>query len=429
MVLFSIIGLALIILALLFLAFGQIDFYTDDAETSQEKNSKVNSSSLKLAGIKMNRKFIALFAMCGVILAAVPLYNDELVNNLAVNSSSSSHVTKVQRPKDPEVAKLLDYVKSFHGKSSHPKKQAASQNPAGNINTMIEKLVDKLKKEPKNSKGWMLLGWSYYHAGQYKDSIASFEKGLALKSDVGAWHSAYGGALVKAADDKVTPKALKAFEKALSISNNDKRARYFIALSKKQKGNKKGALDDWLVLIKDVPENIQFYRELRQKITVLAAELGENIEGKLPKKSTVAKTSSPIQKVKNTVQDSKVSEVKAVKVKPELKKKKVQQQVAQNSSLGVAKGLSPDELKQASQLSDSDRQQMIKGMVDGLDEKLKESPKDANKWMMLIRSRVVLNEMDKAKTALKSAIEIFKDEPETQKKIVTMANGLGVKEN
>ena len=43
---------------------------------------------------------------------------------------------------------------------------------------------------------------------------------------------------------------------------------------------------------------------------------------------------------------------------------------------------------------------MIANMVDGLDKRLQANPKDANGWIMLIRSRMTLGEPAKAKAAL-----------------------------
>ena len=69
---------------------------------------------------------------------------------------------------------------------------------------------------------------------------------------------------------------------------------------------------------------------------------------------------------------------------------------------------------------------MIRGMVDRLAERLEKSPRDAEGWIKLIRSRSVLGETDKAKAALQKAWEVFADAPAEQERIAAAAKDLGV---
>jgi cytochrome c-type biogenesis protein CcmH len=69
---------------------------------------------------------------------------------------------------------------------------------------------------------------------------------------------------------------------------------------------------------------------------------------------------------------------------------------------------------------------MIRGMVDGLQARLEKSPRDADGWIKLIRSRKVLGEEDAAKSALTKAVAAFTDDPGEQTRIATAAKELGV---
>ena len=54
----------------------------------------------------------------------------------------------------------------------------------------------------------------------------------------------------------------------------------------------------------------------------------------------------------------------------------------------------------ASQMSEQDRQQMIRGMVASLDARLRDNPADAEGWQRLVRSHLVLGDEVAARDAL-----------------------------
>ena len=65
----------------------------------------------------------------------------------------------------------------------------------------------------------------------------------------------------------------------------------------------------------------------------------------------------------------------------------------------------PEAVAKAQTMPPEDRTAMIRGMVEGLSERLDKSPRDAEGWIKLIRSRKVLGEPDKAREALDRALE------------------------
>ena len=69
----------------------------------------------------------------------------------------------------------------------------------------------------------------------------------------------------------------------------------------------------------------------------------------------------------------------------------------------------------------------IRAMVDGLANRLENSPRDIDGWMRLMRSRVVLGEREVAATAYRRAREIFKDDSAASGEITAAAVELGLK--
>jgi cytochrome c-type biogenesis protein CcmH len=69
----------------------------------------------------------------------------------------------------------------------------------------------------------------------------------------------------------------------------------------------------------------------------------------------------------------------------------------------------------------------IRGMVDGLANRLEGSPRDVEGWTRLMRSRVVLGERGAAATAFRKALDVFKDDAAASAKIMAAAVELGLK--
>ncbi|NJO33171.1 MAG: tetratricopeptide repeat protein [Rhodospirillales bacterium] len=69
----------------------------------------------------------------------------------------------------------------------------------------------------------------------------------------------------------------------------------------------------------------------------------------------------------------------------------------------------------------------IRAMVDGLAGRLEQSPRDVEGWTRLMRSRVVLGETEVAATALRKALEVFKDDHAATGRIKAAATEFGLK--
>jgi cytochrome c-type biogenesis protein CcmH len=102
---------------------------------------------------------------------------------------------------------------------------------------------------------------------------------------------------------------------------------------------------------------------------------------------------------------------------------------ASGTTSGVAKGNDAPggEKKTTSEATAPPEHDAIRAMVDGLAARLESSPRDVEGWMRLMRSRVVLGEVDVAARAFHKALEIFKDDASASGKISAAASELGLK--
>ena len=90
------------------------------------------------------------------------------------------------------------------------------------------------------------------------------------------------------------------------------------------------------------------------------------------------------------------------------------------------RGPSQEDVRAAEAMLPGDRAAMIQSMVDGLASRLEQSPRDADGWIKLIRSRMVLGETELAKRALTRGLDVFADDNQERDRIAAAAQQLGL---
>jgi len=233
------------------------------------------------------------------------------------------------------------------------------------------------------AKDWRVVGWAYAQAGDANASAAAYRKATEIEPDNAENWSSLGEAL-QTGSTNVVPEAESAFHKALALDASDPRARYFLAVEKDLKGDHKGAVDDWLALLRDTPAGAPWEADLRRTIEQTAQKNNIQVAGRMP---------------------------------------------APGGGSAATAGIpppTPEQLAAASSIPPSQQDQMVQGMVASLAARLKTNPRDAEGWIRLMRSRMVLGQKDEAKDALKNGLAAFAGDTATQGQLRSAAAQLGV---
>ena len=252
------------------------------------------------------------------------------------------------------------------------------------VDTMIQKLADRLKTDTEDGEGFRMLGWSYQNTNRPAEAVAAYKRAVELLPDRADVRAGYGEALVSLANGQVTPNALAEFQKAIALDPNQPRARYFLALAKEQSGQEKAALEDYIALANSAPASEAWQIDVRKQAAALAKKLGVDLDSRLKEQSA-----APV-------------------------------------AAAISGGPTPAQMTAASALPQADQAQMIDGMVEGLAAKLQANPDDVDGWGKLIRSRVVMGQAGKAKDDLAMARKQFAGQPDKLANINALASELGL---
>jgi cytochrome c-type biogenesis protein CcmH len=277
-------------------------------------------------------------------------------------------------------------------KPPEPATDAAASAPAAaapgaklpDVDTMIGRLAKRLQEKPNDPEGWKMLGWSYLATQKYPEAVAAYQKAVALNPKDADIHAALGEARTHAAADKVTPEAEADFRRALAIDSGNPRARLYLARKTAQSGDPKGAVETMFQILKTLPADAPQAILARDLIRKMAAEGGIDIASRLPPEPTPAMAAGPASSMP----------------------------AASAGAMGAAPGGDPSA--------------MIEGMVDRLDARLKADPHNLDGWIMLVKSRKQLGQMDRAKEALNKGLAVFKDDSASRDKLNAAAKSFGV---
>jgi cytochrome c-type biogenesis protein CcmH len=92
----------------------------------------------------------------------------------------------------------------------------------------------------------------------------------------------------------------------------------------------------------------------------------------------------------------------------------------------AAGGPGAGDLAAAANMTEDQRNDMIRGMVVGLADRLRDNGGDIDGWLRLVRAYSVLGERDKAKGAAADARRALADHPDEIRRIDNLLKGLGL---
>jgi cytochrome c-type biogenesis protein CcmH len=242
----------------------------------------------------------------------------------------------------------------------------AAAETSNDWEALIARVEQQLEKDPKDAQGWKLLASNYMAMGRFGDAAKAMTRIAEIEGPTPAIYADIAEALVAENKGLMTDQSEAVVAEALKLDAKQPKAQFYAALSLAQKGKKTEAKSAFENLLAQAPPDAPW------RATVVA-------------------------------------------------------EIAKLQTSATAPQISEEQMQGAEGMAPADRTAMIKGMVDGLDEKLKTNPDDIEGWLRLIRARTVLQDGEKAVAALTTARTTFATKPEQLKALDDLAKELNLK--
>jgi cytochrome c-type biogenesis protein CcmH len=242
------------------------------------------------------------------------------------------------------------------------------------IESLVSQVESHLELDPNDGRGWEILAPVYLRLGRFDDAVKARRNALRLNGEATDRQADLGEALVALSNGIVTADAKSAFERAVALDAADFKAQYFLGLAAQQDGNRDKAASIWRAMLDKSPPNAPWAPTVRNAL----ADLGVTVP------PPAAAQSAP------------------------------------------DKGPSAEDVAAAAGMSDSQRTDMIRGMVAGLATRLAQDGSDVDGWLRLLRAYMVLGERDKAQAAAADARRALASDPDKLRRVDEMVKGLGL---
>ncbi|PQZ49569.1 c-type cytochrome biogenesis protein CcmI [Ochrobactrum sp. MYb15] len=234
------------------------------------------------------------------------------------------------------------------------------------VDELIARAEAHLAQNPSDARGWDVLAPIYLRIGRGADAVNAYRSAIRLEGENFQRILGLGEALIGVSGGPVTAEAEGLFEKAATLEPDDIRPQYYLAQGEMQDGNADGAVKRLQTVLDKAPKDAPWRAQVEQTIA--------RIRGTAPQ--------------------------------------------------APAKGPTTEDVDAAASMNPEDRQAMVEGMVQRLDESLRENGGDIDSWKRLVRSYMILNRRDDALDALKRGVAALDGEKRAE--LTGFAAGLGL---
>jgi cytochrome c-type biogenesis protein CcmH len=222
------------------------------------------------------------------------------------------------------------------------RERGAGSGMAQSLENLVVQVEQHLQQNPTDGRGWNVLAPVLERLGRYDDAVRAYRNSLTYNGESAERRSDLGEAMTAAAGGVVTAEAKGEFERARALDADDPKANYFLGLAAEQDGRKDEAANIWRGLLSRAPADAP-WRPL------------------------------------------------------------VQSSLARVGGGATMPALSDETIAASKEMTEGDRNAMVRGMVERLATRLKQNGDDVEGWLRLVRAYLVMGDRDKASLASSDA--------------------------
>jgi cytochrome c-type biogenesis protein CcmH len=140
------------------------------------------------------------------------------------------------------------------------------------INKMVDGLAEKLKTNPDDAQGWLMLGRSYKFQQQYPKAVDAFANAYRLFGDQAEVMLLYAEAIAYASDKNLTGKPTELIFKALALEPDNMNGLWLGGMAKAQQGDAVTAIKLWKKLAELLPPGSDSQQEIQGLLAKIESE-------------------------------------------------------------------------------------------------------------------------------------------------------------
>lgn len=329
----------------------------------------------------------------------------------------------------------------------------------------VANMERRLRQNPSDSAGWAALASIYFRAGLFEKAADTYQKGINAGARNEGMLIGLTESLTFANDGVIPGEAVEALNEALALNPNSMRGHFWSALLAEQAGKKAEAekIYNELLAVPQIPPALK--KIVTQRLQALTSVAENRPSADASAADTPEERGAEQKMIRGMVErlaarlkdnksdlDGWVMLIRSYAVLKEADKAKAAMAAAREQfasdknalaqidaitnelSFAFADGATAPQKDKAAAAQQTaaappfggEQGQMIRGMVEGLAERLKVNKSDLDGWLRLIRSYAVLKETDKAEAAAATARQEFASDAKALEQIDSLALGLGL---
>ncbi|HET9821708.1 MAG TPA: c-type cytochrome biogenesis protein CcmI [Burkholderiaceae bacterium] len=154
-----------------------------------------------------------------------------------------------------------------------PAQPAGHEMDSTQFAAAVERLAEKLKEQPDNVEGWVMLARSYVQLGRFSDAVPAFAKAVSLAGEDAGLLADWADALAVMQNRDLSGEPAKLIERALKADPNSFKALALAGTASFNAKDYRGAVKHWEKLAQVAPPDSPFAAQLQSSIAE-ARQLG-----------------------------------------------------------------------------------------------------------------------------------------------------------
>ena len=143
---------------------------------------------------------------------------------------------------------------------------AADQNATHQIEAMVDQLADRLKKNPGDAQGWIMLARSYTVLGRFQEALPAYAKAVELVPANAQILADYADTVAATKGTANNPQSIALIDRALAADPKHPKALALAGTVAFDRGDYLKAVADWQQIVDQLPPGNEFAQRIQASI-------------------------------------------------------------------------------------------------------------------------------------------------------------------